>query len=115
MPKSVSQISPVRIIMMFPGLMSRWTMPSACTAPSADAIARPMCTVGVDRQRRSPATVARTLPVEEVTQALAVDEPHDERDLAVLLDAVVHGHDVIVVQLCERDRLAAEALGHDDV
>ena len=45
MPKSVSQISPLRTIMMFAGLMSRCTMPCAWTTASAEAIARPTCTV----------------------------------------------------------------------
>ena len=55
------------------------------------------------------------LHVEQLAQALAVDELHHHRLAAAVLEHVVHGDDVRVGQPGDGDGLAAEALGDDRV
>ncbi|CAB4577170.1 unannotated protein [freshwater metagenome] len=55
------------------------------------------------------------LLVEQLAQALAVDELHHDRLAPAVLDRVVHGDDVRVVELRDGDRLATEPLGDDGV
>ncbi len=65
----------------------------------------------VDRQLRAQPR----LDVEELAQALAVDELHDDGLAPAVLEHVVHGDDVRVGEAGDGDRLAAEALGDDRV
>ena len=51
------------------------------------------------------------LVVEQLAQALAVDELHHHGLAAVVLDRVVNGDDVRMVQPGDGDRLAPESLG----
>ncbi len=44
-PKSSSFTWPLSVRKMFPGLMSRWMMPSLCVVCSASAISMPMSTI----------------------------------------------------------------------
>ena len=52
----------------------------------------------------------RPAALDELLQVLAVDELEDDELLAVLLAAVDHGDDVRMRELCDRARLAPEAL-----
>ncbi len=55
------------------------------------------------------------LHVEELAEALAVDELHDDRLAAALLEYVVHGDDVRMGEPGDRDGLATKPLGDDRV
>ena len=76
---------------------------------------------GVERRRDARADVDRQLGreaglhVEELAQALAVDELHDDGLAALVLEDVVDGDDVRVGEAGDGDRLAAEPLGDDGV
>ena len=76
---------------------------------------------GVERARHGRADVDRELgpeallAVEQLAQALAVDELHHDGLAAVVLEHVVDGDDVRVVQPGDGDRLAPEALGDDRI
>ena len=76
---------------------------------------------GVERAGDAGADVHRELGaeplllVEQLAQALAVDELHHDGLAAVVVDRVVDGDDVRVVQLGDGDRLATEPLGHDRI
>ena len=65
----------------------------------------------VDRQLRAQPR----LHVEELAQALAVDQLHDDGLAAAVLEHVVDGDDVRVGQAGDGDGLAAEPLGDDGV
>ena len=73
----------------------------------------------VERQRDAGADVTREfgaealLRVEQLAQALALDELHHHRLATVLVEHVVHRDDVRVVQAGGRDGLTAEAFGDD--
>ncbi len=80
------------------------------------------CLVGrIERTGNARADVDRELGaellllVEQLTQALAVDELHHDGLTAVVLDRVVHRHDVRMVQLGDGDRLTTESFGHDGI
>ena len=92
---------------MLPGLTSRWTKPAAVglVEGAGDRGA------DVDRQL-GPETLLR---VEQLTEALAVDELHDDRLAALVDDDVVDGDDVGVGEAGDGDRLATESLGDDGV
>jgi hypothetical protein len=85
------------------------------------AVDEPGVVGGVEGRRHARADVDRQLGaeaglhVEQLAQALAVDELHDDGLAALILEDVVDGDDVGVGQPGDRDRLAAEALGHDRV
>ena len=76
---------------------------------------------GVEGRRDARADVDRQLGaepglhVEQLAQALAVDELHDDGLAALVLEHVVDGDDVRVGQAGDGDGLAAEALGDDGV
>ena len=55
------------------------------------------------------------LHVEQLAQALAVDELHHDGLAAAVLEDVVHGDDVGVGQAGDGDGLATEALGDDGI
>ena len=107
MPKSVSRTRPSAVTRMLPGLTSRWTKPAWWAASSAGRDAR----ADVDRQLGAEPG----LHVEQLAQALAVDELHDDGLAALVLEDVVDGDDVGVGQAGDGDGLAAEALGDDGV
>jgi len=75
---------------MFAGFRSRWMTPCACAAPSADASCHPLA--------RHPRR-----------QALALDVLHDDEGAVVLLEHVVDGGDVGVIQPRRRARLTENA------
>ena len=106
-PKSVSSTRPSAVTRMLPGLTSRWTKPAWWAASSADGDAR----ADVDRQLGAQPG----LHVEQLAQALAVDELHHDGLAALVLEDVVDGDDVGVGQPGDGDGLAAEALGDDGV
>ena len=63
MPKSMISAVPSACSMMFAGLRSRWTTPTACAAASPDATERAMCsTLGIGRRASSRTAVARSTP-----------------------------------------------------
>ena len=76
---------------------------------------------GVERRRDARADVDRQLGaqpglhVEQLAQALAVDELHDDGLAALVLEDVVDGDDVRVGQPGHGDGLTAETLGDDRV
>ena len=87
-PKSSTLTVPSRLILMLPGLRSRWTMPFSCAASSASAICRAMASASVTRSgpvvKRSasvgPSTNSRTSagPASDVLQAI------DRRDVRMI-------------------------------
>ena len=107
MPKSVSSTRPSGVTRMLPGFTSRCTKPARWAASSAAGDAR----ADVDRQLRAQPG----LDVEQLAQALAVDELHHDGLAAALGEHVVDGDDVRMGEASDGDRLAAEALGDDRV
>ena len=104
-PKSVSSTRPSDVIMMLPGLTSRCTKPASCAWSSAERDAR----ADVTREFGAEAL----LRVEQLSQALALDELHHHRLPPVLGEHVVDRDDVRVVQAGGGDRLATEPFGDD--
>ena len=102
MPKSVSRTRPSGVSRMLPGLTSRWTKPARWAASSA-----PATPADVDGELRAEAL----LPVEQLAQTLAVDELHHYGLAAVVLEHVVDGDDVRVIQPGDGDRFAPEPFG----
>ena len=99
-PKSRILAWPRLVTKMFAGLMSRWTMPSACAASSASAISM---------ARDSRASVSSGSSRDAVLQRHAIQKLHGDERLAVLLANFVDGADVGMVQRGGGLRLALEA------
>ncbi len=103
MPKSATSGRRLsRSMRMFSGLMSRCTTPRAWAYASAQEMDRSSLAAS------SGAMGPRTL--HPPRQGLAVDAGHDEEDQPVDLVGEVDRHDVRVVELGGRARLAQEAL-----
>ena len=100
-PKSRILACPRLVTKMFAGLMSRWTMPSACAASSASAIS-----MASDRIRFHLHRPAR----DPVLQRQAIQKLHGDERLAVVLADLVNRADVGMVQRRGRLRFAPEAL-----
>ena len=98
-PKSRILAWPRLVTKMLAGLMSRWTMPSACAASSASAISI------AERQQRVDFERA---PGDEVLQRQAVQKLHGDEALAVVLADFVNGADVGMVQRGGGTRFAPE-------
>jgi hypothetical protein len=86
---------------MFPGLMSRWMMPSACVACSASEASMADVDEVMDFELTGGQALAERLPFHQLH--------HDERVALVLAD-VVDGADVGVVQCRRGAGLGAEAV-----
>ena len=100
-PKSRILAWPRLVTKMLAGLMSRWTMPSACAASSASAISMAsgrMVSVSSGRAR------------DAMLQRHAVQKLHGDEGLAVLLADVVDGADVGMIQRGSGPGFAAEAV-----
>ena len=91
---------PRSVMKIFPGLMSRWTMPIECAASSASAISMPNSTDLKDLERR---------PRQPFVQRLALQPFHDDERLAVVFADIVDGADVRVVEGGRGARFDAEA------
>ena len=90
MPKSVSLAEPSSVISTLPGLTSRCTMPTswaACKAAARSAPIRP-----TSRGRQRPAVA------EQPVQAVRGHELHDQAGVVAVIDHVVDGHRMWVVQ-----------------
>ena len=88
---------------MLAGLTSRWTKPAPVGLVERARHGR----TDVDRELGAEALLA----VEQLAQALAVDELHHDGLAAVVLEHVVDGDDVGMVQPGDGDRLAPEPFG----
>ncbi len=102
MPKSVTLMSPDAVTSRLVGFTSRCTTPCACACSSAPAICAP---IGRDLARRKRAT-----NLEDVAEALALDQLHHEVRTVRVFAPVVDRHDVRVVEARGRACLVAEAL-----
>ena len=113
-PKSRILACPRLVTKMFAGLMSRWTMPSACAASSASAMSMAMAEKSFRFQRT---------PRDAVLQRHAVQKLHGDERTALLLANVVNRADVGVVQcgrgLCftlkagQRLRVSGDFIGQE--
>ena len=100
-PKSRS-FTPWGVRKTFEGLRSRWTMPVAWRAPSADSMPRPRAIASGDRHRPARESRAR--------QGLTLEQLHGDEQLAAVLPDLVHLADVRVVDAGRGPGLAAEPL-----
>ena len=100
-PKSVRKARSPSIRMLC-GLTSRWTMPAAWAASSASAT-WPSSSIASRRAQRAAGG-------DPPLQVAALDQPHRDDQLAVLLAGVVDGDDARVVEPGGEPRLAQEPL-----
>ena len=102
MPKSSTLMRPSLVRKTFSGLMSRWTMPRACAAPSASPIAATISTAAAGSSRPFAGSggdaLAQRFPFEQLATRCS-GEP------SIVAD-VVHGHDVGMVEHPHREGLA---------
>ena len=118
-PMSTIFALPVRLIMMFEGFMSPWTMPSRCSAASAARQSRMMAMAmpGLSRGWTGPAVTITSLMyfhrrlltpladvvehpvVQQPVQVVAVDPFHLHHADAVAVDPVVDVQQVVLLDL----------------
>ena len=99
-PKSRILAWPRLVTKIFAGLMSRWTMPSACAASSASAISI---------ARSSSASSLDGAAGDAMLQRYAVQKLHDDEGLAVCVVDFVDGADVGMIQRRGGLRFALES------
>src|SRR4026207_558856 len=110
-PKSATFTRPSRVTRMFPGLMSRWTKPRSCAAPTARAprgTGRAAGRAGAARRPDGPRALGdesgggsrrdRPGPADDRREVLALDELHDDERPDLVRPVVVHRNDGRVIQ-----------------
>ena len=99
-PKS-SSFTPCGVTNTFDGLRSRWMMPRACRADSAERISRPTETACGDVQRSAP---------QLLRQRLALEQLHGDEQAAGVFADLVDLADVGMVDAGRRARFTPQAL-----
>ena len=99
MPKSRTLTRPPGVTAMLDGLRSRCTTPASCAEASASASCMPMSTAGSNRHRAT---------AQACRQRLALDVLHHDMELPLVVEHVVDGRDIGMVQARGGARLALE-------